>query len=447
LRIPVSERRLGQLGTLTAIIVLGLIAAACTSSSEVDNATGDTGGPNLIGFVDGELGFPHEVVTSQGNEAASLYLPVFLIAVVIFVLVEGILILAALRFRRKATDTDLPAQTHGNNRLEIVWTAVPALVVFGLFVASTVVLTRVNATSEDPGVVVDVQAFRFGWKFDYPESGVSIAGGGREGAPEMVLPVDEPVRFRLTSVDVIHSFYVPAFYYKKDVIPGRINEFEVTIEEPGVYGGQCAEFCGLAHSDMYFSVRAVEGPEFEAWLAEQAAGPGPAEGEPAPAEGAPATAEGNPAAEHAEAGEAPPGEAPPGEARPGGSPLAGEPAPAGSVPGETTGPAEAPAPAATTVLEIATTAEEPIAFTTSSLEARAGETITVVYTNDSNVPHNIAFYDGPDATGEKLAMSETIEGPGGRAEVTFVVPATPGDYLFRCEIHPMQMIGALTVVP
>jgi plastocyanin len=99
------------------------------------------------------------------------------------------------------------------------------------------------------------------------------------------------------------------------------------------------------------------------------------------------------------------------------------------------------------VLEIATTAEKPIAFTKSSLEAKAGETVTIVYTNDSKVPHNIAFYDGPDANGEQLAMSETITGPGARAEITFVAPETPGTYVYRCEIHPMQMTGALIVVP
>ena len=86
---------------------------------------------------------------------------------------------------------------------------------------------------------------------------------------EALLPVDAPIRFRLTSLDVIHSFYVPAFFFKRDVIPGRTNEFEITIEEPGVYGGQCAEFCGLSHGRMFFTIRAVEQAEYDAWLAEK----------------------------------------------------------------------------------------------------------------------------------------------------------------------------------
>ena len=134
------------------------------------------------------------------------------------------------------------------------------------------------------------------------------------------------MRFRLNAADVIHSFYVPAFFFKRDVIPGRTNEFEVTIDEPGRYGGQCAEFCGLNHGQMFFTIRAVEPAEYEAWLAG-------------------AGGRGRPAAD----GEAPPD----GEDRP---------------------------PADGAVMEIATTAEKTIAFTTSSLEARAGETVTVVYT-------------------------------------------------------------------
>jgi cytochrome c oxidase subunit 2 len=78
-----------------------------------------------------------------------------------------------------------------------------------------------------------------------------------------------PIRFRLHSLDVIHSFYVPAFFFKRDVIPGRTNEFEITIEEPGVYGGQCAEFCGLSHGRMFFTIRAVEQADYDAWVAEK----------------------------------------------------------------------------------------------------------------------------------------------------------------------------------
>jgi plastocyanin len=100
-----------------------------------------------------------------------------------------------------------------------------------------------------------------------------------------------------------------------------------------------------------------------------------------------------------------------------------------------------------TTLEIGTTAETTIAFDKAVLEAPAGDSVTVAYTNDANVPHNIAFFDSEDASGTVIAQSETITGPGARTEVTFVAPDTPGDYLFRCQLHPMQMVGTLTVTP
>jgi cytochrome c oxidase subunit 2 len=271
------------LAKLVVVPAIGLLLVACAEQVN-HNPTGDTSAPNLFGETSNGLGFPHEVVTSQGIAAAGLYLPVFLIAVAIFILVEGLLLLLVLRFRRRSTGADLPAQTHGHNVLEIIWTAIPMVIVFALFVVSTSVLINdVQAKSDEHAAVVDVQAFRFGWIFDYqdpgsldPDSGeyepagVSLSGGGREGAPEMVLPVGAPVLIRLTAADVIHSWYVPSFFFKKDAVPGRINEFEITIEQPGVYGGQCAEFCGLAHGDMYFTVNAVEQSEYDAWLAETA---------------------------------------------------------------------------------------------------------------------------------------------------------------------------------
>jgi len=269
-----------------ALFPLGALLLAACGEQANDNPTSDDAFPNLFGETSNGIGFPHEVVTVEGAQSAGLYLPIFLLAVAIFILIEGLLLYMTWRFRRKDSDAELPKQTHGNNRLEIVWTAIPAAIVTVLFVVSTMVLTEVEATSDDPDVRVDVTAFQFGWRFDYPQhEGVFVAGSGRgPGAPEMVVPVDKTVQFVLKSVPlpgqepgevprggVIHSFYVPAFFFKRDVIPGRVTEFEVTIEKPGVYGGQCAEFCGLAHGEMFFSVRAVEQVEYEAWIAEQSA--------------------------------------------------------------------------------------------------------------------------------------------------------------------------------
>ena len=122
-----------------AALALLLLAACATRTN--DRPTSDTPMP---GFA------PGQVVTEQGQAAADLYLPVFLIAVVVFVLVEGLIILIALRYRRSKQDSALPAQTHGNNGLEIVWTAIPALVVTGMFVVSMAVLLQVDARAAQP---------------------------------------------------------------------------------------------------------------------------------------------------------------------------------------------------------------------------------------------------------------------------------------------------------
>ena len=297
LRYPASGDWRGRLAKLAAIPVVGLVVAACTEQAN-GNPTGDGAAPNLFGETANGIGFPHEVVTTQGIAAAGLYLPIFLIAVAIFVLIEGLLLFLALRYRKRSSGGDLPEQTHGNNTLEVVWTAIPMAIVFILFLVSTnVLMNDVQARSDEHGAVVDVQAFRFGWIFDYQDPGsldadaggyepvgVSVSGGGREGAPTMVLPVGEPVLIRLTAADVIHSWYVPSFFFKRDAIPGRLNEFEITIEQPGVYGGQCAEFCGLAHGDMYFAVEAVSAEEYDEWVANGGAFPDAETETPAEAE-------------------------------------------------------------------------------------------------------------------------------------------------------------------
>jgi hypothetical protein len=130
------------------------------------------------------------------------------------------------------------------------------LIVCVLVVASFKSLNRVSYQSPRPSVVVDVVAFQWQWRFAYPGSGVEVVGT-RDRPAELVVPVGEPVHVRLTSVDVQHGFFIPRFLYKRDAIPGRINEFDLTITEPGNFQGVCGFICGLAHSDMEFLVRAV----------------------------------------------------------------------------------------------------------------------------------------------------------------------------------------------
>lgn len=213
--------------------------------------------------------FPVTPVTEAGQATSNLYDIIFWIAVIVFVLVEGLLIYITLAFRRRRTDTELPKQTHGSNLLEILWTIVPAITVTLLFMAALVTLNEeAEASLSTPSLVIDVTGFQWQWTFEYADQGLSFTGTGRTG-PVMALPVNEQVRIRLHATDVIHSFYVPQFLYKKDVVPGRVNEFDVVVNDPGIYSGQCAEFCGLSHADMRFTVEAMSRADFDAWVVEQ----------------------------------------------------------------------------------------------------------------------------------------------------------------------------------
>jgi cytochrome c oxidase subunit 2 len=237
-----------------------LLAGCATQSSSLE-----PGSEPAPGFA------PVAPVTAQGQFVADFYPVLLAIAIGVFVIVEGLLIWIVLRYRRKPTDTELPPQTHGHNVLEIIWTLIPAVIVTVLFAFTVSALGNIetaNNPNDDPALTIDVTGFQWQWTFAYPAQNLSFTGTGKDG-PVMVLPVNETVRIRLHSSDVIHSFYVPQFDYKKDVVPGRVNEFDVLIQDVGTYSGQCAEFCGLGHADMHFTVQAVSPSDFDAWVAQQ----------------------------------------------------------------------------------------------------------------------------------------------------------------------------------
>jgi cytochrome c oxidase subunit II len=212
--------------------------------------------------------------TEQARAVSDLWTVFVVAAAGVGVLVWGLITIALIRYRRPAADAgSVPPQIRDAPRLEIAWTIGPILLVLVLFWLTLGALERIDART--PGrVTVDVTAFRWQWRFDYPGTGISVSGGPDSPA-EMVVPAGEPIHVVLTATDVIHAFYVPQFLFKRDAIPGRPNEFDLTIDEPGAYGGQCAEFCGVFHDRMTLTVRAVTRPEYDAWLAgKQAPGSG-----------------------------------------------------------------------------------------------------------------------------------------------------------------------------
>jgi cytochrome c oxidase subunit 2 len=183
----------------------------------------------------------------------------------VFLVVAGLLVWSMIRYRRRGDE--LPPQVHGNNKLELTWTLIPLLLVIVLFVVTIQGQNRALEKSSRPALEVDVLAFQWSWRFAYEGQGVEVVGSPGN-IPELVVPVGQPVRFRLRSADVVHSFYVPRTLFKRQAIPGRTTEFDLTFEKAGTYQGHCVQFCGLAHDDMLFRVRVVSPGEFQSWLAQ-----------------------------------------------------------------------------------------------------------------------------------------------------------------------------------
>ncbi|HEY7025180.1 MAG TPA: cytochrome c oxidase subunit II [Candidatus Limnocylindrales bacterium] len=217
-----------------------------------------------------------QAATTQGQSINSLYTVALAMSAVVAALVWGLITWSVIRYRRgKRASDELPPQTSGSQVLEIIWTAGPLIAIVILFTATLLTLNVVNAAPQQGAVQLNVEAFRWGWRMTYPNDGVSVEGVLAPG-PQAVLPVGREVQINLTSADVIHSFFVPQFLYKKDAIPGHPNSFTITIAEPGTYAGQCAEFCGVFHSQMPFTIRAVSDTDYRAWLSsERAAGSTP----------------------------------------------------------------------------------------------------------------------------------------------------------------------------
>ena len=203
-------------------------------------------------------------VTEQGRAVYNLYNLFLYIAAVVFVVVSGLVLWSVVRYRRR--DDELPKQTHGNNRLELLWTLIPTVIVLVLFAFTLVAQNKVLDKSGQADVNVTVTAFQWSWRFTYEGTGAEVLGGPGT-VPELVVPVGQRVRVKLVSADVVHSFYVPQTLFKRQAIPGTDNTFDLTFEKVGLYHGQCTQFCGLQHPDMVFRVRVVEQGAYQSWLA------------------------------------------------------------------------------------------------------------------------------------------------------------------------------------
>jgi cytochrome c oxidase subunit 2 len=206
--------------------------------------------------------------SEEGEQIRDLWQGFVLAGAAVALLVYGLLVFVLVRYRRR--NDDVPRQNPYNVPIEILYTVAPIVIVAGLFAVSWATEEDVTSIDDDPAVVVEVVGFQWQWRFTYPDDDITLVGSREDGPPELVLPVDETVRFDLVAEDVAHSFWVPDFFEKRDLIPGLRNELDITPTRTGTFVGRCAEFCGLDHWRMGFTVRVVEPAEFDAWVEEHA---------------------------------------------------------------------------------------------------------------------------------------------------------------------------------
>jgi cytochrome c oxidase subunit 2 len=236
------------------------------------------GGCDVGAAFDG-FGWPQGGVTPQSNRMYDLWIGSTIAALAVGIFVWGLIFWCAVRYRKRGDK--LPVQTRFNLPIEIIYTVAPFLIIAVLFYYTAVIQTDVDKLSRNPDVTVEVVGFKWNWEFNY-RSGpdfnqgaqtVASTRGSSDVIPVLVLPTGKTIRFEEISNDVIHSFWVPEFLFKRDVFPGeRKNYFEVTITEEGAYVGRCAELCGTYHSMMNFEVRAVSPETYDRFLAEKRAG-------------------------------------------------------------------------------------------------------------------------------------------------------------------------------
>jgi cytochrome c oxidase subunit 2 len=219
------------------------------------------------------FGWP-DGITDRSEPMRELWTGSVIAALVVGIAVWALILYSVVAHRKRSDE--LPKQTAYNLPLEIVYTILPFLIIAGLFFFTVVVQNRVMERSDNPDETIAVNAFKWNWQFVYPDTSVEGTDepvntvGSSSEIPILVLPTDRSIRFEVASADVIHSFWVPEFLFKLDVIPGnengRDNVFEVTVQEEGAYVGRCAELCGTYHAYMNFEVRAVSGDDFDAYI-------------------------------------------------------------------------------------------------------------------------------------------------------------------------------------
>jgi cytochrome c oxidase subunit 2 len=382
-----SPRRLAPLLTLA---LASVIASSCDPFSSPQNTFNPAG----------------KVAEGQKDDFLLVMWP----ALVIMILVLAACVVIPIMFRRKKGDPGLPKQVHGNTGLELTWTILPVILLAVIAVPTVAGIRDLGREPAAGALEVRVQAFRFSWQFFYREIKVGEDDleslpdeGAADQRPVLRIPVGREIAIRLVSADVNHSFWVPKLAGKTDVIPNHENKMWILATEPGTFEAQCAEFCGLSHSQMRFRVEAMPEADFNAWVADQ--------GGVETIGSADSTA--------ADDGE-----------EPGGEPTPVRP------PGETV-----------IVLDDNVVHIEGQSGDNPTITVPSGKVVTVV--NAGGALHNLQVspYESDICSSDDPSpcTDPTRINAGDEGTITFDIPE--GTYEYRCDFHPAEMSGTLVVGP
>jgi cytochrome c oxidase subunit 2 len=241
-----------------------LTLAACATALLTSGCSGREAYENAFG-----LGWP-KPKTEQADTLYEVWLGTVAAAAAVGLAMYVLMAVTVIRDRKKTEE--LPRQVRYNLPIEVLYTIVPFVIIAVLFFYTAVGENKVNKLSKDPDVTIGVVGFQWNWQFNYVDDKVQVTGEPARPA-ELVIPVGKRIRFVETSPDVIHSFWVPDFLFKRDVVPGRYNAFEIKPTEEGTYTGRCAELCGEKHDRMNFTVKVVSQADYDAYIATLQADP------------------------------------------------------------------------------------------------------------------------------------------------------------------------------
>ncbi len=238
--------------------LLVVAASAATAAVALSGCSSETA-------ADWKRGGLPQGASDTAARVTSLWQGAWVAALLTGAIVWGLILASVILYRRRPSDTGLPPQVRYNLPVEVLYTTIPLLMV-GVYFFYTARDENTIDSLGKPAVNIGVIGHRWGWDFNYVEGQVYEVGN-MSYPPTLWVPVDEKVRFRVESRDVDHSFWIPALMYKRDMIPGYVNQFETTPNRLGTYPGRCAEFCGESHSRMLFTFKVVSRADYDAHIA------------------------------------------------------------------------------------------------------------------------------------------------------------------------------------